>query len=368
MLEGHLEASGADLKDLFFLTGVSLVNTGRYRIDGNYFRQGTQTRFNDLHLITGQSDVTGKVTIDSASGRPKAQATVFAQNLRLADFGLRAAGREVVPSPPVQMLLSNTAFNPAAVRRGDAVVDFAAGRVVIGSQVLQDVAAKLAIDRGMILARPLTANILGGQLSGTVKVDATNPNDPPVADLDLSIANLQLAQMPHESADPPLEGAMSVRLKLTGRGSSVHQVAASAQGSMTALLPRGTVRASLAELAGIDLRGLGLTLEKSSRAVPVRCAAANFIVHAGVFSVQRMVFDTEPVLITGEGSIHMDGETLELVLRGEPKSLRLLRLRAPLMIRGTLAHALIGIEKGDSKLLLVDRGRAKDVDCSALVQ
>jgi hypothetical protein len=45
-----------------------------------------------------------------------------------------------------------------------------------------------------------------------------------------------------------------------------------------------------------------------------------------------------------------------------------LRLKAPLMVRGTLAHPAIGIEKGDSKLLLVDRGHGKDEDCAALLQ
>jgi uncharacterized protein involved in outer membrane biogenesis len=128
------------------------------------------------------------------------------------------------------------------------------------------------------------------------------------------------------------------------------------------------VRTSLAELSGLDLRGLGLTLEKNSGATAVRCATANFLAHAGIFTAQRLVLDTEPVRISGEGSIHMDTETLDLVIRGEPKSLRVLRLKAPLMVRGTLAHPAIGIEKGDSKLLLVDRGRGKDEDCAALLQ
>jgi uncharacterized protein involved in outer membrane biogenesis len=159
-----------------------------------------------------------------------------------------------------------------------------------------------------------------------------------------------------------------VRLKFIGHGTSVHEVAATADGTMTAVLPQGAIRNSLAELAGMDLRGLGLTLEKNTRATVVRCAVAKLLAHAGVLSVQRMVMDTEPVVINGEGSIHMDAETLDLVIRGEPKSMRVLRLNAPVSIRGTLAHPSFGIEKGDSKLMLVDRGRGKDADCAALVQ
>jgi uncharacterized protein involved in outer membrane biogenesis len=362
-VEAGFEASGDDFKDLYFLTGVTLVNTGRYRVSGHYSRHSTRSRFTNLQLTTGQSDVKGEVDIDVATGRPRSTAKLSAQELRLADFGLRAAGRETEPSG---LLLSNAAVKPEAVRRADAVVDFQANRVAVGRQALQNFSTKLVVERGVVTATPISGEILGGKLSGRVKLDATK--DVPLADVELSIADLQLAQWPHQGADPPLEGAARAHLKLSGRGSSVHQVAASAEGSATLVLPRGSVRTSLAELGGLDLRGLGLTLEKNTGATAVRCATANFLAHAGIFTAQRLVLDTEPVRISGEGSIHMDTETLDLVIRGEPKSLRVLRLKAPLMVRGTLAHPAIGIEKGDSKLLLVDRGHGKDEDCAALLQ
>jgi hypothetical protein len=45
-----------------------------------------------------------------------------------------------------------------------------------------------------------------------------------------------------------------------------------------------------------------------------------------------------------------------------------LRLKAPLKVQGTLAHPSVGIQQGDSKLVLVDRGRGKDEDCTALTE
>jgi AsmA family protein len=363
LTEATFEASGADLKDLYFLTGVNLVNTGAYRISGKYVRDGDHTRFDDLHLATGQSDVRGSLAIESKSGRPHTDAKLNAHVLRLADFGLRAAGRETQNSG---LLVSNAALNPDALRRGDGQVQFQARQVLIGRQVLNNFAAALAIERGMVTVAPVSAEFLGGKLNGKVKIDATQDNPP--ADVDLTMAGLQLAQWPHQSADAPFEGAMAVRLKVSGHGKSAHQIAAAAEGTLSATLPQGTMRDSLAELAGMDLRGLGLTLGKSKRDTPVRCAAADFLAHAGVFTLQHMVVDTEAVRIDGEGSVHMDSEALDLVFRGEPKSLRVLRLKAPLLVRGTLAQPSITIEKENSKLMLVDRGRAKDEDCAALVK
>jgi AsmA family protein len=319
-----------------------------------------------LQLTTGQSDVQGDMTIDISSGRPKSNAKLNSKVLRLADFGLRAAGRESEPPAGAQLLLSSATLNPEALRRGDGRAEFKANRVEVGRQLLHDASVTLKIEHGVATATPLAAEILGGRLSGRVTMDARP--DVPLTDAELSIDDLQLAQLPHKSADAPLDGALRVRLKISGQGTSVHQIAATARGSASASLPQGTMRASLAELIGTDLRGLGLALEKSRQETPVRCGAANFTAQQGVFTLQRLVLDTAPVLISGEGSVHMDTEALDLRIRGEPKSLRLLRLRAPLSIRGVLAHPQIGLEHGESKLLLVDRGRAKDEDCAALVQ
>ena len=362
-LEADFAAVGDDLKDLYFLAGVALVNTGHYRVTGHYSRRSTQSRFSNLQLATGQSDVAGVLDIEVASGRPRSTAKISAHNLRLADFGLRAAGRETEPWP---LLLSNAAVNPDAKRRADATVELKADRVQVGRQVLQDFSGKLQLEHGIATAAPIAGEILGGKLSGKVKLDANQ--NPPQADADLSIADLQLAQLPHKSVDAPLEGVARVHLKIAGRGASVHQVAAAAEGGASLVLPKGTMRASLAELIGLDLRGLGLALEKNKTDTNVRCAVADFQAHAGIFTVQRLVLDTDPVRIEGEGSIRMDTETLDLLLRGEPKSMRVLRLKAPLKVQGTLAHPSVGIEQGDRKLVLVDRGHGKDEDCAALTE
>jgi hypothetical protein len=81
-----------------------------------------------------------------------------------------------------------------------------------------------------------------------------------------------------------------------------------------------------------------------------------------------MVLDTDSVLIAGEGLVHMDTETLDFVLRGYPKNVRFFQLRAPIAIQGTLKAPSISIQAHDSKLVLVDPGKAKDVDCGSLLQ
>ena len=94
--------------------------------------------------------------------------------------------------------------------------------------------------------------------------------------------------MPHKAEPPPYEGSLLLHIHAHGRGDSLHALAADADGNLSARVLQGTIRASLAELSGVDLRGLGLTLTGSSREVPVHCAAADFDIHTGVMQLHAL--------------------------------------------------------------------------------
>jgi AsmA family protein len=362
-VETTFDAAGADLKDLYFLTGVSLINTGSYRLSGKMARNGLLTRFTDLAVSTGQSDVRGTLSIDSTTNRPKLAVDLNSELLHMADLGARAAGRARADTG-APLLLSNTSLSPMTLRRGDAMITFHARRIDVGRLPLEALSAQGTIDQGILTVSSLSADILGGKLQAHGRLDANK--DPPVATVDIKIADLQLAQIHRKAGGPPpVEGPMQLRIAVSGKGSSVHQVAATANGTVTAVVTRGAVRDSLAELTGIDLRGLGLLLAKDKRETELRCAVGVFKDEGGTLTAQNFVADTEPVLITGSGQIHFDSEALDLELQGHPKSLRLFRWHSPVLVKGTLSRPAISIEA--HKLEIVDPGKAKDADCAALI-
>jgi AsmA family protein len=365
LIDAAFEATGPDLKDLYFLTGVRLLDTGCYHLTGKVSRRGTHTEYSNLVATSGQTDVRGNVAIDSSSARPKLALDLNSQVLHLSDLGIRAAGRTFEPES--QLLLSNAVLSPHVLRISDATVRFRATTVDLGRLPLHDVSVKAVIDRGVLTVAPLLAEVLGGHVNAHLTLDARK--DVPAANVDLKITDLQLGNFFHKDLDkPPIAGLMQVRVIVTGAGSSVHEVAASANGTVRAQLPHGAIRASIAEFtSGVDLRGLGLLLTHNEQEIPIHCAIASFKAEAGTLIAQNMVADTDPVLITGEGRIHLDSEALELVIHGHPKSLRFFRLRAPLLVRGTLAHPSINIQRNEAIPLIVDRGRANDAACAALL-
>ncbi len=146
------------------------------------------------------------------------------------------------------------------------------------------------------------------------------------------------------------------------------------------------MRHSLAEWAGVDvLKALSLNLSGDDSNTQLRCAVAGFGVKNGLMTSQSFVIDTDPVRIDGSGQINLADETVNLRLQGAPKSFQLIRLRAPITVRGSLAHPAIGVEPGQAiaqggiaaalaflnplaaVLAFVDPGLAKDAHCGPLL-
>ncbi len=364
LVDAEFEAKGADLRDLYYLVGVSLPNTGNFHLQGRMVHRGSETHFEDLTVATGQSDVHGRVTVDSTvGGRSSVHMDLRSELLRLADVGLRAAGRDPHPGAPPK-LFSDVQLITPVTRRVDAAGKYSAHRLLLSRVEVNDLSAPFTIDRGVVKAPEVTGHLMGGDFVLHLAADANQR--PADTHIEMKFMDLQLAQMPHKGEPPPYEGSLLLEIHAHGRGDSLHALAAAADGNLSAKVWQGTLRASLAELAGVDLRGLGLSLTGARREVPVPCAAAIFEIHAGVMDVSQFFVDSEPVFIRGDGRVLLDSETLDLTLHGEPKGLRILRLKAPILVQGTLLQPKFSVDSGNSRLRLVDRGTPRNADCSAL--
>jgi AsmA family protein len=364
LVDAEFDASGADLRDLYYLVGVSLPNTGTFHLQGRMMRRGSKTLFDDLKVVSGRSDVQGRMSLDTQlSGRTLVHADLSSALLRLADVGLRAAGRDPHPDAPPK-LFSDVQLITPVTRRVDFTGEYSASRVLLSRVEVSELSAPFTIERGLIKAPQVTGHFLGGHFVLQIDVDANQI--PAQTGMDMTLTDLQLAQIPHKAEPPPYEGSLLLQIHARGRGDSLHALAAGADGNLSARVLQGAIRASLAELAGVDFRGLGLTLTGSRREVPVHCAAADFEIHTGVMQATRFFIDTGPVFISSEGRVLLDPETLDLKMHGEPKGLRILRSNAPVLVQGTLLQPKFSIDVGDSKFRLMDRGTSHNADCAEL--
>jgi hypothetical protein len=269
----------------------------------------------------------------------------------------------------------------------DANVTYHADSVTAAPQVpLKKVEFHLMLDNGLLKLDPLSFVFDRGKFAGSVQIDARKDN--PESVIDMTVDDVDLSQFkPATATQAPLQGSLLGRFKVHGYGTSVHKLASTADGTISLAVPQGRISKVLAELTGINvLNGLGLLISQKQNETEIRCGVADFQAQNGVLSSKTVFIDTTNVLITGSGSIHLDNEHLDLALQGDPKKVRLLRLRSPVTLQGTLRHPAIGVKADKllaqagaaaalgalltpvaAALAFIDPGLAKNKDCAAIL-
>ncbi|QUD86515.1 AsmA family protein [Phenylobacterium montanum] len=388
-VRASLAASGPDMADLYHLTGVAFPNTPAYSLGGVLVRDGHRYSFDPIRGRVGRSDLAGALSVDHSSGRPFVRASLRSHILALSDLGAAVGAKPGVVAAarkgePHVRLLPDARLDLTRVRSTDAVVDYKAESVMAaGGLPLKQVRLNLKLDHGVLIADPLEFTFPRGRLAGRIRVDARP--DTPLDELDLKVSQVRLADFFTHTSPPPLDGVLQARARLSGRGASVREVAASANGALAFIAPHGEVRRSLGELLGVNVtKALGLMLAKDQSDMGVRCAVAQFSARNGVLTADRIVFDSDTVRTDGRGQVDLRDESVDLTLTGHPKRFRLVRLQSPITVSGRLASPKLGLEAGAAPaqagvavvlgaalsplaaiLPFVDPGLAHDADCAA---
>jgi uncharacterized protein involved in outer membrane biogenesis len=394
---------GANLADLYYLTGIVLPHTPPYRFSAKFTRNDAIYTLTGINGTVGNSDLQGDLKIDVTSGRPYLKGDLASRSVNFVDLGAlfgggptgtklqqAAAKAGIAPAEAqgkmqqTQYFLPDVPLEVDRVRQMDADVTYHADKVVSETFPLRRLDFTLKLDHGMLTLDPVAMALSQGKVSGSVGIDARK--DVPAVDVDLRFRDINLQQfVPATNGQSPIEGVLEARAKLHGTGKSVHKAAGTANGTVTAVVPNGAVRKQFVELLGIDV-DQALFLSGSDDQTNVRCAVADFSAKDGTLSARHIVFDTESVNVNGNGTINLGDETLNMTVQGAPKSIRLVRVRAPITITGSLSKPSVGIKPagaiaqagaavGLSVLLtplaailpFVDPGLAKDANCAGLV-
>lgn len=386
--------SGADMNDLYVLTGIVLPNTPPYRISAGLVRDGGRWHLNKARGVIGESDIAGQLTVDTTGDKPYLTADLRSRRVDFDDLGAffgmqtRQVGGETKSTPVAGgRLLPDSTLQVDRIRAMNADVTFRADAINAPGLPLRKFSLDLDLKDGVLKMNPISFSLDRGTIKGTVVLNATK--DIPHTDLDLRMTGGRIEDWVSTKVQglPVIEGSLAARLKLSGSGNSVHRAAANANGSFTLVAPNGEVRQAFAELLGVNASaGLIKLLSEDPKTTPLRCAVADFQVKDGVARSNRILVDTGVVLAEGSGSINLDKETLNLRFDGDSKKPRLLRLFVPITIKGPITKPGIGIEatplvaQGGVAVALaalnpfaailpfVDPGLANDANCAALVR
>jgi len=165
----------------------------------------------------------------------------------------------------------------------------------------------------------------------------------------------------------------------------VAQMLGTANGKIGFFMDGGQISEFMMQLVALDLWGVAKAELKGDKPVEVRCAVADFDVKNGVMNTNAFVFDTRDVVVTGNGTINLNTEEMDLKLKPQPKDRKLGSLRTPLHIKGTFSAPDVGpdmsklVARGAGTIAMgilnpllailpiLEEGKGKDSPCGELI-
>jgi AsmA family protein len=399
-LDLKLTIEGPDLARLYSLTGVVLPETPPYRLSGQLTKEGATWGFRDFAGRMGDSDLSGTATVDTARKRKFLRGEVTSKRLDFDDLGpLVGAPPKTSPgetASPEQKeraarqearedVLPDKPFKLDRLRAMDADVKFR-GKQIVGTRLpLDDMVTHVVLEDGVVTLKPLNFGVAGGDLASNIVLDARS--NPIETRAELRARNLRLDQLfPDVKLTKGSVGVLGGRAKLAMRGNSPALMLGSANGDLGLAMEGGEISNLLIEFAGIDIaEALSLYVTKDKN-IAIRCLVGDFGLKDGVALANVFVFDTTDTIVTGDGKISFENETLHLVLYPKPKDMSILALRVPLTITGTFKHPKASPDKGALALKggaalalgalvgplaailpLIETGPGKDSECARLI-
>ena len=356
----HTRARGKDLSTLLEVIGVVIPRTRTYDIHAQLVKDGDVYRFTRMKGTFGDSDLTGKLTVTHGA-RLHLDSTLATDKLDIIDAapfigynpdivatkGAEAAAAATGVGP--RRLLPDAALPIATMQRFDADLKWTIRTVRSRRVPISNVDLTLALDRGKLTLSPLKFAMARGNVSSDLLFDTRQRPSLVRYDIRLSPTPLGRLLAGWGVAEAGTTGTVKGRVQLTGRGDTIHDSLASANGRMAFILPAGSLWTKNAQLAELDIGTFVQKMFEKELKEPVRinCGLIAFTVRGGVAAADPILIDTSKNVITGRGGFSFRNEALDMAVRADAKTFSLFSGQSPVGITGSFAHPRIDPISGD---------------------
>ncbi|MTJ81606.1 MAG: AsmA family protein [Telmatospirillum sp.] len=301
-------------------------------------------RLGELKLVLGRSDIAGDISLRLRAGRPSMEARLVSQQIDLGELGgarsepakARNEQNRLFPDDPLPLTLVGLA---------DADLSWRIDRLLGDGLTAQQVDLVLSDKGGKLTVTPKVQSLAGGKASGALSVDATGKTAHVTLNLDAEkvmagdlLRGLGLSQ-------GVKGGRTSLHAAVRGNGNSVRSVLARLNGDVTVVTDKATLDNAYADMIALDvLRQLSpWTQQKNTE---MQCLVSRFTVADGMAHSEALLFDTDVMTVSGQGSINLANEVLDLTVAPRPKDASLISLALPLDVGGTLTHPTVTPNRG----------------------
>jgi uncharacterized protein involved in outer membrane biogenesis len=341
------QATGRNMSELLAIIGVAIPQTRTYRMKGQLIKQDEVYRFTDLRGTFGNSDLAGKLTITNGD-RVRLESELVTKRLDIIDAapfigynpdivasrGATAAAAATGAAP--NRILPDAALPVATMQAFDAALKWRIGMVRSRNVPVSDIDLTLALDKGRLALSPLTFSMARGDVAADIILDTRQR---PAADsYDIRLAPTPMGRLlaGYGVAEAGTSGTIHGRIKLEGRGDTIHDSLASASGRIAFIMPQGSFWTRNVQLSELDLGTFAYKMFQGRLKEPVgiNCGLIAFTVRDGLAAADPILIDTRKNVITGRGGFSFRTEALDIGVRADGKKFSLFSGQSPVGVGG----------------------------------
>lgn len=393
----HVDVRGGNLADAFSIAGIAVPDTRRYRIRSNLTKAGPEWRFTRLRGRFGDSDISGKLTVENKRPRLMLTADLRTNILDIVDAGpfvgynpnkLAATRSAVASVQGTPRVLPDAPLRIEALKNFDAKVDWKVRTIRAPQLPVSNVTLGLTLDNRLLKLSPLNFAMARGTVNSDITINARR--NPVFTDYDIRLSPTPMGTLlaGFGVAESGTTGTLKARVKMTGTGNSVHDSLSTSNGRIAVIIPKGTMWTRNVQLSELDI---GVFLQKMfekklKEPVAINCGLVAFTVRNGIGAADPILIDTAGNVVVGRGGFSFRNEAIDLAIEADSKKFSLFSGQSPVGIEGSFAAPKIDPISGElvaragaglglgalvsplaAIIAFVDFGDAKAADCGPVL-
>jgi AsmA family protein len=358
--ELKLELAGADMRDLYHLTGIPIPETPAYRIAGQLDYADHKFRFRGFRGVVGSSDLRGTIEEDPGRDRPMITADLASTKVDLADLGgfvgttpgrlstanqSKAQKQELARTEARPKLLPDPPISLPKLRGADVKLRYRGEHILGRSVPLDNLVVNLSIIDGKITLEPISFGVGRGKITGTAVLDGSGDVVRAKAAVDfehVDVARLMAATHMFEGA-----GAIGGHADIVTSGNSLAQMLGNGDGGLRLLMTGGDLSALLVNLSGLEFGNALLSALGMPKRTPIECMIGDFSLQKGLLNTRTFLLVTKEANVHATGSVNLRNEMVSIRLNTEAAHFSIGSLHSPLNISGPLKSPSIRPEVGE---------------------
>ena len=343
-VDANVVARAPDLKQLDYLIEAGLFGTQPIAVTGAVKRRGSDWFIDSLEGSIGRSRLRASGTVLKRDGRTKIDADLHATALDFDDLADDAglAEARALEARIGERVIPNTKIDLSNMGPTDGEIRFVVDRLLIdGGSQFRTLKGRLSLDHRVVRIDELEVGLAKGRMSGWIEVDSQN--SVPQLSTNLRVEGTSLQALIGQPG--MISGNLRGIIRVNGAGTTIREAFASSSGKIAFVASSGSVRRTAAFILGQDLGGaIGQQLRDGDAMVPLQCAILQFDIAKGVMRPSPLMIATQVSRGQGAGSIMLDGERIDLRLRGVSNDGAALELADPIRVGGSLSSPAISID------------------------